>query len=113
MPQIVTTLGEIGVAPDGILHPFEMTLLRAGAVWNLTGYTSARIEVWPLATREAVATPGTLTITDAANGVVTWEPGADVYAASGAYEGRAWATPPTGVEEPSGLFRFSIGAAPL
>lgn len=110
MTQTVTDLGEVGVAGEGILRPFALTVQRGGATWNLSAYTSPTIQVWDLATRTAV-TAGSVAIADAANGVVNWTPNAAVYAASGVYEGRIYAVPSGGGDpEPSGLFRFSIAA---
>lgn len=111
MVQRVTSLGEIGVAGQGVLRPFDLTLQRAGAAWNLTGYTDPTIIIWDLRTRTALATPGTVTIEDAAAGTVRWTPGATVKTLSGTFEARIYATPSGGGDpEPSGLFRYTIAA---
>ena len=113
MPTIAN-LGELG-ATGGIRRPIDLTLNRDGAAWNLTGYTGPTLAVWDIETKTAVALTGTLAVQDAANGVVRYTPAASdpLYATSGVYEGRAWLTPSGGGDpEPSGLFRFSIGAGP-
>lgn len=113
MSQAVANLGEIGLAGTGTIRPFDLTLYRGGAVWVLSGYTDLAIVCWRLETREQLTTPGTVTAQDAANGVVRWQPGASIHEASGVFEGRVTAIPPSGgAPEPSGLFRWSIGAGP-
>ncbi len=110
MTQRIADLGEIGIT-SAILEPFDLPLLRDGAVWDLsTGpYTDPRIEVWELRTRTAVATPGTIGIQDAAAGIVRWTP-ASANFPSGTYEARIIVKNAATNDEPSGKFRFSIGA---
>lgn len=108
MTQTITNLGEIG-ADTAMLTPIDLPLQRDGAVWDLTGYTTPIIDVWELRTRSAVVSPGTVAIQDAATGVIRWTPTAASFA-SGVYEARIKVTL-AGKVEPSGLFRFSIGAA--
>jgi hypothetical protein len=111
MTQAIANLGEIGLAGTGTLRPFDLTLQRGGTTWVLNGYTDPTIVAWRLETREALAAPGTVAVQDAAEGVVRWTPGADVAAESGTFEGRVLATPSGGgTPEPSGVFRWSIGA---
>ncbi len=113
MTQTITTLGEIGSAgpsPAG-LTPLDLSILRDGATWDLTGYTDPAIDVWDLRTRAKIATPGPATIEDAATGTMRWVP---VYAnfPSGSYEARFRVSKDAGATfEGSGFFRFSIGAA--
>lgn len=109
----ITHLGEIGVAGQGILRPIDLTLYRNGIVWDLTGYTSPALEVWDYRTKIAVNINGTLALQTASAGIVRYTPGTDdpIYAAAGLYEARASAIPAgVGAREPSGVFRFSIGA---
>lgn len=114
MTQIVSHLGEIGAAgatPAG-LTPIDLPLLRDGAAWNLTGYTNPAIDVWDQRTRAAIAAPGAVAIQQANPGIIRWTP---TYAnlASGQYEARIRVSPNGGATfEPSGLFRFTIGAGP-
>lgn len=111
--QYVSSLGEIG-AVGGVLRPYQFTVDRDGAVWDLTGYTAAVLHVWELRTKATVAVGGSAVITSAAAGVVTYTPsvGDPLHANSGQYEGRLWLTSPGGDPEPSGMFRFSIAAGP-
>lgn len=107
--QTVTDLGELGTV-DGILTPIDLTLERNGAAWDLTAYTAAQIVVVDLRTKAPVAAPGAVAIqTPATAGVVRWAPTAAAHATSGIYEGRIVLTSPAG-DEPSGLFRWTIGA---
>lgn len=113
MTQAITNLGEIGAAGPtrSGLTPIELPLLRDGATWNLTGYSNETIDVWDLRTRTAIGTPGGVTVTDAAAGVVQWTP-AYANLPSGIYEARIRVSPDGGATfEASGLFRFSIGAS--
>lgn len=107
--QTITSLGEIGVT-GAILTPFDLPILRNGATWDLTGYTNPQIEVWDLRTRTAVVSPGTATIQDAATGTMRWTPAAANFP-SGIYEARFLVTSGLGAVEPSGLFRFAVGAS--
>lgn len=113
MPAIAN-LGEIGSqgSADAILKPIDLPLLRNGVTWVLTGYNAVEIEVWESRTREAIASPGSIAIQDTATGTVRWTPTAASYP-SGSYEARIRLSNDAGVTwEPSGLFRFSIGAGP-
>ncbi len=110
MTQRIADLGEIGIT-GAILEPFDLPLLRDGATWDLSvgPYTDPRIEVWELLTRTAVATPGTITIEDAGGGIIRWRP-ASANFPSGTYEARIIVKNAATNDEPSGKFRFSIGA---
>lgn len=109
MTQTITNLGEIG-ADGAMLTPIDLPLQRDGGVWNLTGYTTPTIDVWELRSKVPIATPGTVSIeTPEADGVIRWLPIATAFE-SGVYEARIKVTT-GGKVEPSGLFRFSIGAA--
>lgn len=109
----VRDLGEIGTV-DGIRHPLTVNVRRSGAAWNLTGYTAAALVVWDLRTKATVAVNGSAAVSVAADGTVTYDPGASdpIVASSGEFEGRFMLTPAAGDPEPSDLFRFSIGAGP-
>lgn len=109
MTQTITNLGEIG-ADGAMLTPIDLPLQRDGGIWNLTGYTSPTIDVWELRTKAPVATPGTVSIeTPVIDGIIRWLPIAASFP-SGTYEARIKVTS-GGKVEPSGMFRFSIGAA--
>ncbi len=110
MTQRIANLGEIGIT-GAILEPFDLPLLRDGAPWDLSvgPYTDPRLEVWELRTRVAIASVGTISIQDAAAGVVRWTP-ASANFPSGTYEARALVKNAATNDEPSGKFRFSIGA---
>jgi hypothetical protein len=116
MTQIVADLGELG--PVGAtLHPIDLPLLRNGATWDLTGYGldgTTPIRVWPLRTREALATTlGTTQIrAPATDGIVRWTPVNQTFPESGIYEARLYLVAPDLESEASGLFRFSIAAQP-
>ena len=109
----ITNLGEIG-AVGGALTPITLTLERDGIVWNLTGYTAPELRVWDLRTKTLKALTGSAVITaPETNGEVTYTPGAadPLFSESGIFEARVWVTS-GGKKQPSGLFRFSIGAGP-
>jgi hypothetical protein len=108
MTQRISDLGEIGIT-GAMLEPFDLPLLRDGAAWVLSTYTDPRIEVWELRTREAVASPGTIAIQEPATGIVRWTPASANYP-SGTYEARIIVKNAATNDEPSGKFRFSIGA---
>lgn len=106
----VTDLGELGTI-GAILRPITLTLERdTGQIWDLTGYTSPTITVREVRTKTPVAVNGSIAITDAANGQVTYTPGtADPIAATaGTFEARITVDQGAGDPEPSGLFRFTI-----
>lgn len=114
MTTTVADLGELGTT-DGLRRPIDLTLERDGATWDLTGYTDPTLEAWDVRTRTTITPNGTLTVTDAAGGVVRYQPGAadPLHANSGRFEGRILVTPAGGAPaEPSALFRFTIAAAP-
>lgn len=110
-PDTILDLGEIGTVA-GTLRPIDLTLLRDGTVWNLTGYDQPEMRVYPLRAEAAITPTGTATIlAPETAGVVRWTPDPAVFATSGVYEGRVWVRPPdAGAKEPSGRFRFTIGA---
>ena len=108
MTQTIANLGEIGIT-GAVLTPFDLPILRDGATWVLTGYTNPRLEVWDLRTRAAITPVGSVSINDAANGVMRWAPDPSSFP-SGVYEARFIVENPSGDDEPSGKFRFSIGA---
>ena len=113
MTQTITNLGEIGAAGavGAVLQPIDLPILRDGGVWNLTGYSNPAIDVWELRTRIAIGSPGTIVIQDILLGVLRWTP-AIANLPSGVYEARIRVSPNAGVDyEPSGLFRFAIGAS--
>lgn len=112
----IVNLGEIG-AVGGVLRPIELTLERNDAVWNLTDYDAAELRVWDLRTKTLVAINGTTAIVSPNSaGVVRYTPGTDdpIHAlGADTYEARVWVSPSAGGDpEPSGLFRFTIGAGP-
>ncbi len=109
MTQTITNLGEIG-ADGAMLTPIDLPLQRDGAAWNLTGYVSPTIDVWELRSKVPITAAGTVSIeAPAVDGVIRWLPTAASFP-SGSYEARIKVTT-GGKVEPSGLFRFSIGAA--
>lgn len=109
MTQTISDLGEIGVT-GAILSPLDLPILRAGAAWNLTGYSNPRIAVWNLRTRTAIATPGPVTIeAPETDGIIQWKPTAANFP-SGSYEARITVENAATDDEPSGVFRFSIAA---
>lgn len=115
MSQVVTDLGEIGLADAAMVTPLDLTLLRNGAAWNLTGYTSPVFNVWKLFDRQTVTPSGTISIEDAANGIVRYltTGAADTLIAEpGTYEAVVVVNNGGGIPEPSGLFRFTVGSGP-
>lgn len=111
---MITDLGEIG-AVGGILRPLDLTLLRDGEPWNLTGYSSPTLAVWTVGSHTDVAVNGAVTIHDDETGTVRYIPGIGdpIHATAGIYHGRIWVTPPLGGNpEPSGLFAFTISPGP-
>lgn len=112
----IANLGEIGVAgvDPAVLTPIDLLLLRNGAVWSLAGYNAAELDVWESMTRTPIATPGGVTIlAPESAGVVRWTPTAASFT-SGSYEARIRVSEDAGTTwEPSGVFRFSIGAGPF
>jgi hypothetical protein len=113
MTQATTNLGEIGAAGANAsgLTPIDLPLQRDGGDWNLTGYSDEAIDVWDLRTKEAVATPGGITVQQLNPGVIRWTPDYSQYA-TGIYEARIRLSPNGGTSfEHSGLFRFAIGTA--
>ena len=111
--SVVTHIGELG-AVGGVIRPFDFTIERDGAVWDLTGYASVEWRIWDVRTKTIVVLNGSLAIQTAASGLVRYTPGTSdpLYANSGVFEGRVWADPGTGDPEPSALHRFTIGAGP-
>ena len=110
---VVTFIGELG-AVGGVIRPFDFTIERDGAVWDLTAYSSVEWRIWDLRTKTIVVNSGALTIQTATSGIVRYTPAAadPFYANSGVFEARVWAQPATGDPEPSALHRFRIGAGP-
>ena len=112
MPQLITNLGELGVA-GAILRPLDLPLLRDGIAWDLTGYANEVIKVWDLRSRTEITSPGTVSIlTPETDGVVRWVPANSSFSESGTYEAYIEMLGPSLEQEVSGKFRFSLGAPP-
>lgn len=111
----VTHIGELG-AVGGMLRPFVFTVEKDGGVWDLTAYNgTGQWRIWDLRTKTIVAANGTLTVTDAVAGEVTYTPGTSdpIMATTGTFEARVWLQHNAGGDkEPSALHRFTIGAGP-
>lgn len=112
--RTVTDLGVIGTT-RGILSPLDLPLDKDGAPWPLTGYIDQELRIRNWFTGEAVALGGTVTIEDAANGVIRYEPSDPdtIYAEAGTYEARVYVRPGAGRPlEMSGRFTFEIAEGP-
>jgi len=117
---LVTDYGEIGVV--GSLHRttaglWTFTVYRDGVAWNLAVYETTptvTLKVAPLLSRIDLVLTGTLAITTAASGIVSYTLGASdpIDDASGVYEGRVYVLEAGVLRGVSDRFRYSIGDAP-
>lgn len=118
--RVVRNLGEWGVVGSlnrttgGVL---TFTVYRDGAAWDLSVFETTptvELHVRDVRTDTDLVLTGTLAITTAASGVVSYtEGGSDVLdATSGIYEGRVYVKEAGTLRGVSDPFRFTIGDAP-
>ena len=119
--MLIRNLGPIGVVGRLNLTTtglWTFTVYRNGAAWDLSSYSdtpAVTLKVCDLRTRIDLALTGTLAITTAASGVVSYTPHATTEVlddVSGVFEGRVYLTEATVGRGSSDPFRFSIDDAP-